>query len=316
MSANVSQNGWIAIKSSSDPRLVNFPPVTGKIRKGDIEVIFYWLVAEYEKRVEEIRKDWSWAWSYRNIRGASALSNHAMAGATDHNAPRHPLGVDPTRTMTAAQIRECHKIAAESGGVLRWGGSYAGRKDTMHWEINAGAGAVSRFADKIRAGNVIPVGKVEPGRVVVVYKGINEAETEKVQTYLTSTGDYDGALDGKYGARTAEAVRSYTRRQNKYGGAKFANDGEWGPLTQKWCEWVRDLQDAIALTTSSKRLGKLRADGDYGALTNKHVAAVQKNNAKYYKLAGGGVFDGEAGKVTINMLRAKPFKIMITAFKW
>lgn len=312
--AKVSQNGWTGIKSGSDARLTNFPYVTGKVRKGDIYVILDWVAKEYEKSVEDIRKDWSWGWNYRNIRGASSLSNHAMAGAVDFNAPRHPLGVSPTRTMTSAQIKACHSIASRTGGVIRWGGAYAGRKDTMHWEINANAARVARLADEIR-GSAKPQGNVEVGKpkprtdkVTIVYKGLTESQTRSVQEYLRSTDDYNGAIDGKYGPMLKAAVIQYTKRQNKYGGAKFKNDGEWGPKTQEWFEWVRLLQKNVAKWKASERLGKMLADGDYGPRTNRHVAAVQKSNLKAYIKLGGGAIDGQAGKITCQLIKLTPFK--------
>lgn len=310
---SVSQNGWSGIKSSSSTALSNFPPVTGKVRAGDVEVVLQWVADQYEKRVESIRKSWSWGWNYRAIRGYSRLSNHASGTAVDFNAPRHPLGVSPTRTMTKAQIRECHEIASETGGVVRWGGAYAGRKDTMHWEINANSARVARLADEIR-GEAKPQGrpvgkpKPKPGNVTIVYKGISKSDTESVQRYLRSIDDYNGAIDGLYGPDTADAVKRYTRRQNKYGGAKFANDGEWGPKTQEWFEWTRIVQKAVSKWKASERLGDMLADGDYGALTNKHVAAVQESNLKAYIRLGGGNIDGQAGPITCRLIKVSPFR--------
>src|SRR5262249_18265998 len=39
-------------------------------------------------------------------------------------------------TFTSQQVTQINKIIAETGGAIRWGGSYVGRKDEMHFEIN------------------------------------------------------------------------------------------------------------------------------------------------------------------------------------
>ena len=88
----VSQNGWTAITRSTDSNLVNFPWVTGKVRKGDVYTVLNYVAEQFNKRVEKIDKAKSWGWAYRDIRGASKLSNHASGTAVDFNAPDHWLG--------------------------------------------------------------------------------------------------------------------------------------------------------------------------------------------------------------------------------
>lgn len=304
MSKN-SQNGWPGITKSNDSRLVNHGVITGKVLKGDVFTVLDWAAKEYEKHVEAIRRDWSWGWNYRSIRGALALSNHASATCEDWNAPRHPLGVHPSKTMSKAQISACREIASRTGGVLRWGGDYAGRKDTMHWEINRNAAAVKALADQIR-GNVAPIGRpnpVTPPKSDPVWKGLSAKDTTNVQRYLRSTGHYRFAIDGKYQNETRNAVRAFQNDAIKYGGANFKADGEWGPLTQKWMVWVRDvLQPRVDDWAASQRLGHLLGDGHYGPLLNKHVKAVQEDNWKLYVKAGGGTADGQAGPITCKML--------------
>jgi D-alanyl-D-alanine carboxypeptidase-like protein len=63
------------------------------------------------------------------------LSNHASGTAVDLNADRHPLGTSPSKTFNKDQIAEIHKILAETGHLVRWGGDYTGRQDPMHFEI-------------------------------------------------------------------------------------------------------------------------------------------------------------------------------------
>lgn len=135
-----SQNGWPRIASSTDPRLVDFPEISGKVRAGDVATLFSWLCMEFDGKVEPIDRAQSWGWSYRRIRGSLKWSNHSSGTAIDLNSARHPLGM--VSSFTTAQVRTIHAILARTvvGGVqvIRWGGDYAGRTDEMHFEVNRG----------------------------------------------------------------------------------------------------------------------------------------------------------------------------------
>ena len=84
-----SQNGWLGIEKSTSADLVDFPWVTGKVRKGDVYTVLNYVADNFNKRVEKIKKAESWGWNYRAIRGATKLSNHASGTAVDFNAPDH-----------------------------------------------------------------------------------------------------------------------------------------------------------------------------------------------------------------------------------
>lgn len=153
-----SQNGWSVVeKSACDQgpfRGIIFP---NGIRRGDVATVALWQLMRYEQLVEPLKQGSCWGWFVRAIRGQEGdadaeYSNHASGTAWDVNADKYPLGASPESVMSAAKIAACKQIAKESGGVLRWGGSYSGRKDVMHWEINAGASAVAAFALKINRG--------------------------------------------------------------------------------------------------------------------------------------------------------------------
>lgn len=150
--------GWDVITSGSSNRLVNFSWVTGKVRKGDGQIILDYLCRRFNDEVEKIRRDWSWAWSYRNVRGASFISEHAGGWAIDLNAPKHPLG--KSGTFSAAEVRAIRNILNDLDGTVRWGGDYAGRKDEMHFELQGGLAKLAAVAKKIQGGNVQPVGNV------------------------------------------------------------------------------------------------------------------------------------------------------------
>lgn len=147
---STSQNGW-PVYDSAPPATT--PYITGRVRPGDVDVIFTWLGEQFNERVEHIRKDWSWGWAKRPIRGRTAtISNHASATANDFNAPAHVLG--KRNTFSPKQEDEIHEILRELEGVIRWGGDYQNRADEMHFEIIKGAAAVRQVADKIRNGTI------------------------------------------------------------------------------------------------------------------------------------------------------------------
>lgn len=146
-----SQNGWSVLRYASDPRMRDFPWVSGKVRRGATYTVMDYLARQFDDRVEDIVRSKSWGWAYRPIRGqSSGYSNHASATAVDFNAPDHWLGL--RGTFTDAQEREIMKILSELEGVVRWGGTYQNRADEMHFEINAPASAVRRVAKKIKSG--------------------------------------------------------------------------------------------------------------------------------------------------------------------
>lgn len=148
-----SQNGWTVLRFSGDPRMRDFPWVSGKVRRGNVYTVMDYLARRFDDAVEEIHEWKSWGYAYRAIRGqSSGYSNHASATAVDFNAPDHWLGL--RGTFTSAQVGEIRKILGELDGVVRWGGDYQNRADEMHFEINADAAAVRRVARKIRNGEV------------------------------------------------------------------------------------------------------------------------------------------------------------------
>jgi hypothetical protein len=71
----------------------------------------------------------------------------------DLNAPQHPLGTSPSATFTPAQIAAINRIIADSDGALRWGGTYQGRKDPMHVEVNAPEGHVAGVLAQVTGGD-------------------------------------------------------------------------------------------------------------------------------------------------------------------
>lgn len=305
-----SQNGWPVQTSGTSSNLVAIPKIMGRVRKGAVATIFTDLVSQYDKYVEDVdkgRDDWGYA--YRPIRGKSrGYSNHASGTAIDINALIHPRG--KRGTFTAAQKAAVRRILARYDGVIRWGEDYTiGKVDGMHFEINANASRVNAVARKLNKGDV-PTTPIAPSKPkpapkpvtppTAVWNGISASDAKSIQQYLTYTGDYKGYLDGVYGQMTKDSVTRYQKRQHANGMMKnLRADGLWGPLQQKYFDWVKLIQKNTGKWAASQSLGSLPEDGDYGALTKRHIKAVQAANGKkpngaYWK-NGGRVADGIAG---------------------
>ncbi|MFJ2618981.1 M15 family metallopeptidase [Glutamicibacter sp. NPDC087344] len=128
----IYRNGWDVYSSGSNQNLVNFPWVTGKVRGGDHWVVFDYIAKRWNAEVKTIRKDWSWGYTNRSVRGASVISEHATGTAVDFNAPLHPLG--KKNTFSAADQAKIRQIMKDVSHAARWGGRWS-RPDDMHVEL-------------------------------------------------------------------------------------------------------------------------------------------------------------------------------------
>lgn len=156
-----SQNGWPAFHTPDDGKFVRFT-AGGRgwwAANSDAATVAAEYIDRFNTEVEtvvypdETYDDWSFA--DRLVRGSTAtVSNHGSATAWDVNATRHLLGVDNTFSdADEARLLDIQRSITDDAGrpVLRWGGSYSGRKDEMHIEINATKEQVRQAAAKIRA---------------------------------------------------------------------------------------------------------------------------------------------------------------------
>lgn len=87
------------------------------------------LMAETEKRGYHLHNGQCWGYACRAIRGKTAPSNHSWGLAVDFNAPSNPMASTLITDMPAWMP----KLWADAG--FRWGGTYSGRKDAMHYEF-------------------------------------------------------------------------------------------------------------------------------------------------------------------------------------
>lgn len=154
----VSQNGY----SANDRSVIASYTVPGTslkiaLRKGDASVILLEYLRRYNTEVEPLTHNPQDLWGYaeRTIRGSSTtLSNHASGTAVDHRAVAHPLGA--RNTYSPEKKKALLNLLAWFEGAIRWGGSYSGRVDEMHAELDGPASLHARIANKVRGGPVTP----------------------------------------------------------------------------------------------------------------------------------------------------------------
>ena len=146
-----SQNGWPASKDPDEIQIISKRvPGTGlKLRiAAPVAPLLIAFVRDFNKEIERINEGQldDWGYAYRDIRGASTLSNHASGTAIDLNATQHPLGAE--NTFTDEQARTIRRLCRKYG--LRWGGDYRNRKDEMHFEIAMNAAQVANLIRTLR----------------------------------------------------------------------------------------------------------------------------------------------------------------------
>lgn len=158
-----SQNGYRVL--SQDETFVWKLPIDGAerhliLRPGNAGFVLAHFALWYHERVEKLNEGlWDeWGWAARTIRGSYEISNHASGTAIDLNATKHPLGVVGTlkfwlkrgSKQELAETRINRVLNTIYGNVIRGGLNYSGRKDEMHYEINADRLRVSIVARRLR----------------------------------------------------------------------------------------------------------------------------------------------------------------------
>lgn len=148
---STSQNGWPVVpRSKVDEGTYAGVRLPNGILAGDVAMIARWQLNRYASTVEPLVPGTCWGWFVKEIEGSDTISNHASGTAWDINADQHPMGRPPSANMTAQEIFACQAIVHAADGVLRWGGSYTGRPDPMHWEIVGTPKQAAALAAKIK----------------------------------------------------------------------------------------------------------------------------------------------------------------------
>lgn len=144
-----SENGWQVIPAYGDALLHTWRiPTKGgetriNMRRGSVGFVLAHAVLYWDDHIEPVHgkvlDDWGYA--PRPVRGSTVPSNHASGTAVDVNATRHPLGVKWTMHGMFNTLRRwlSSSVYVVNGrSILRWGGTYSGRRDEMHIEIRPG----------------------------------------------------------------------------------------------------------------------------------------------------------------------------------
>ncbi|HEV8420610.1 MAG TPA: M15 family metallopeptidase [Actinomycetota bacterium] len=134
-------------------RIVDLKPVQeadfpGGIRREIAELVER-LCLETIRRGYRLVDGWCWGFACRPIKGTTSTpSNHSWGLAVDINAPRNPYGSRLITDMPAWMP----KLWATYG--FRWGGSYSGNKDAMHYEFMGTPADAHRHTDRARAADL------------------------------------------------------------------------------------------------------------------------------------------------------------------
>lgn len=223
-----SQNGYRA----KDYSLIAAYTVPGTsvrvaLRKGDVSVVMLYLLKQFNDTVEPLRQSDTGGYNPRSIIGGKVVSNHASGTAADVRWRDHPLGA--RGTFNSNQVKAIRKILAFLEGVVRWGGDYKGRKDEMHFEVNAPLAKVEEVADKIRNGGKKPaVAKPVSAPTAVLKLGSHGPVVKHMQQRLNAVFPAYSKLrtDGDFGPKTVAVVREFQRRTG------LQPDGAVGPKTK------------------------------------------------------------------------------------
>lgn len=240
---STSQNGWPAFtgwgQAGSCTAIVpgTNVKIQGGLRAGDVCTVLLDFAGWFNREIEPVRDGWCWGIDIRSIRGSSTTSNHQSGTAMDLNAPAHPLGSSPYDNYTSAQIAKIRAKLIGYVGVIRWGGDYSGRKDPMHFEINASAAAVAAVARNIQPAGPTPA-PVNPAPAPAPPEPA-PSKMPPAPPFPLARGQYFGpksgpanSISGYYSHR--DDLRVWQRQINTRGWTgthRLAVDGLYGPST-------------------------------------------------------------------------------------
>ncbi len=232
MSTSARSRGWgPGWPGCQTGRLVTVA-VPGGVRlsvRREIAPLVAWLCEETARRGYALRSGQCWGFACRSIRGSSSPSNHSWGLAVDLNSLANPMGPS-LRTDMPAWMPE---LWTRHG--FRWGGTYATRKDAMHYEyMGTPAGAAAAVAGLGATGAA-----AAPAAATRAAAGRPRAAAATAPPYPLPTGHYFGrggaprCHDGRLEA-DRHHVRTFQERMLQRGwklGSSGA-DGRFGPKVQ------------------------------------------------------------------------------------
>lgn len=222
-----SQNGFPASPNRSTIGVKTFAvpghpyvkiPIRADIAPLLLEIMRWWFAV-----VEPPVMPGCWGYAYRDIRGATRLSNHASGTAVDINAPKHVLG--KVGTVPADKRAAISQKAASLG--LRWGGDYIGRKDEMHLEVVVSHGTAKELVARLQGKPAPAPNHPPPSGRHTLRQGSKGDAVKQIQRTLNRWYPRLTRLseDGAFGPATRARVMYFQQR------AKLVADGIVGPKT-------------------------------------------------------------------------------------
>jgi D-alanyl-D-alanine carboxypeptidase-like protein len=203
-----SQNGW-PVDPPRSSRTIPGTKVKVTVADGPAGDVLMYVLGRIDREVEDIdlrstmgeADDWGYA--NRSIRGSVSTSNHASATAVDINATRHGLGA--VGTFSKSAVAKIHAILADVDHVVRWGGDYTGRRDEMHFEINASYARVAAVAKKLDSGAAAEEDDMSAAaekQINSIYNGLylgSHADSWKAPALAPTVGDIQSKLNSLIG---------------------------------------------------------------------------------------------------------------------
>ena len=148
------------------------------------------------------------AYNCRKITGGRGYSLHAYGIAADLNWSSNPYGPVLHTDMPASMVNAITDIRTHSGAqVFRWGGSYSGNKDAMHYEIVCSPADLATGIDDATVKGRTPSGPTWPG---LLRRG-DTGQGVLQMAYLLRLAGYQGFKVSPNSARAFDALRRFQK---------------------------------------------------------------------------------------------------------
>lgn len=193
--------GW-PTDNSSKVVVVRAGGIALSVRK-EIAPLVERLVQDTVAAGYALRHGECWGFANRAIRGTQKPSNHSWGLAIDLNSLSNPMGPVLKTDMSPAMVE------LWTARSFRWGGTYRGRKDAMHFEFMGTPDDATRLITELGATPVTTGTATTTSAAPPTLKRKDRGpDVERLQERLNTNG---AALeiDGVFGGATEAAVRAF-----------------------------------------------------------------------------------------------------------